>query len=259
MHRRPGRTVGWLTGLLAVCAGAVTAAPDAPAPDQVGSLVLQATPADILGAERADLFTSVMPADETISWEVVVAENYTRERPAGLLVYISPSNSGELPRGWKGLLDEHNLIWVAANASGNRVAVSRRMGYAVFAPALIGERYAVDESRVFLAGFSGGARVSGLLAAQYPSLFGGAIYIGGAEIWDEETPAANLERMRKNRFVFLVGSEDANRAVAREVQSAYEAAGMLDNRAIVVRRMGHVLPVARDMHKALVFLDASRQ
>ena len=132
------------------------------------------------------------------------------------------------------------------------------MGYAVFAPALIGERYAVDESRVFLAGFSGGARVSGLLAAQYPSLFRGAIYIGGGEAWDEETPVANLERMRTNRFVFLIGSEDANRAVVREVQSEYEAAGILDNRAIVVRRTGHVLPEARDMHKALAFIDASR-
>lgn len=259
MHRRLRRAVCRLTGLVAACAGAAAIAADGPASDQVGSFALAATPEHILGAERAELFTSVMPADETISWEVVVAESYTRQQPAGLLVYISPTNSGKLPRGWKSLLDEHNLIWVAANASGNRVAVSRRMGYAVFAPALIGERYAVDESRVFLAGFSGGARVSGLLAAQYPSLFRGAIFIGGAESWDPETPAANLERMRQNRFVFLVGSEDANRAAAREVQSEYEAAGMQGNRAIVVRRMGHVLPEARDMHKALVFVDASRQ
>lgn len=242
--------------VVAVCAGAVAAAD--PPPAGVGSFLLTATPEDILGAERAELFTSVMPADETIAWEVVVADSYTPKKPAGLLVYVSPSNSGKLPRGWKSLLDEHNLIWVAANASGNRVAVSRRMGYAVFAPALIGERYEVDESRVFLSGFSGGARVSGLLAAQYPSLFRGAVYIGGAETWDEGTPLANLERMRTNRFVFLVGSEDANRAVAREVQSDYEAAGMLDNQAIVVRRMGHVLPEAREMHKALVFIDASR-
>lgn len=258
MHSRRRCAVGRAICLVAVCAGAAAIAAGNPPPGDAGSFSLTATPEDILGAERAELFTSVMPTDEAITWEVVVAGSYQPEQPAGLLVYVSPSNSGKLPRGWKNLLDEHNLIWVAANTSGNQVAVARRMGYAVFAPALIGERYAVDESRVFLAGFSGGARVAGLLAAQYPSLFRGAIYIGGAETWREETPADNLERMRTNRFVFLVGSEDANRAVARAVQSGYEAAGIQNNRAIIMRRTGHVLPEARDMHKALVYIDESR-
>lgn len=243
--------------LVAVFCGCAAQADDGPA--RTGSFALGATPEDILGSERAELFTSVMPVDETINWEVVVPDSYTSERPAGLLVYVSPSDSGKLPRGWRKLLSEHNLIWVAANVSGNRVAVSRRMAYAVFAPAVIGDRYAVDEARVFLAGFSGGARVSGLLAAQYPTLFRGAIYIGGAERWDAQTPATNLERMRDNRFVFLVGSEDANRAVARSVQTDYETEGFTASKMIVVRRIGHVLPEARYVHSALEFLHGRSQ
>lgn len=242
--------------LASVCAAQTVA--EAPTAG-TGGFTLEATPGEILGAERAQLFMSVMPADEVIQWEVFVPDSYSPERPAGLLVYVSPSDSGKLPRGWRNLLSEHNLVWVAANASGNRVAVARRMAYAVFAPAVLGERYAVDEARVFLAGFSGGARVSGLLAAQYPSLYRGAIYIGGAEPWESETPTANLERMRDNRYVFLVGSEDANRAVARSVQSDYEAAGITASRTIVIRRTGHVLPGSRHMHSALEFLHGDSQ
>lgn len=242
--------------LTAIAVGCnISAAQDIAADAPTGSFGLSATTTDILGPDRAADFASVIAVDEAIEWEIVVPDNYDPQKPPWLLVYVSPSDSGRLPRGWLKLLKSHSLIWVAGNASGNRVPVARRITFAVLGSALVAERYELDERRVYLAGFSGGARVSGLAAAAYPTLFRGAIYIGGAELWGQQSRPDDLERMRQNRFVFLVGSEDANRAVARAVHSKYAQAGIGDLKMIVVRRMGHVLPESRFMSGALDFLD----
>ena len=40
-------------------------------------------------------------------------------------------------------------------------------------------RYAIDESRIYVAGFSGGGKVASMLAVIYPEVFDGAIPMGG--------------------------------------------------------------------------------
>jgi hypothetical protein len=140
---------------------------------QVGSFVVTTSAAAILGEEAAENFAAIVSADEQIEWEFTVPENYDPENPPGLLVYISPSNSGYIPRGWGRLTTSKNLIWVAANNSSNQVQVARRITYALLAVGLAGDRYKIDNERIYLSGFSGGARVSGLLAPSYPGVFRG--------------------------------------------------------------------------------------
>ena len=214
-----------------------------------------ATSTDILGADRAEAFSAVVPVNEPIDWEVAVDDSYDPRKPPGVLVYISPSNSGKIPRHWLRLLASHNLIWVAANRSGNRIQVARRSTFAVLGAALSAKLYEIDGRRVYLAGFSGGARVSGLVAASYPTLFRGGIYVGGAESWGQGDRPDKLESMQRNRYVFLVGSEDANRVVARTVHTKYLRAGIDQLSMMVVRRLGHELPDTRHMANALDFLD----
>ena len=226
------------------------------AQETTGAYTFQATPLQLLGEGGLSDVAEVFAADEPLQWEVVIPDTYREDEPSGMLVFISPSDSGRLPRGWMRLLETHNLIWIGANGSGNRTPVVRRVAYAVLAVPLIADRYAIDHERIYLAGYSGGARVSGLTIAAYPSLFDGAIYAGGAEMWEEDKPPADMERMRRNRFVFLVGSEDDNRAVARRVHNSYADAGLDNLEMMVVRRMGHVLPEVRQMNTALRFLDA---
>lgn len=221
----------------------------------IGDHRIEAQPSELLGSEVAQELAEVFEPEQTLSWQVV-APKAQRDAPSGLLVYISPSDSGAIPRPWRRLLESHNLIWIAANASGNSRPVVQRVAYAVMAVPLLEERYDIDSERIYLAGFSGGARVAGLTVAAYPGLFDGAVYIGGAEMWESDRPPPDMARMAENRFVFLVGSEDGNRAVARQVHSAYAAAGIEQLEMIVVRRMGHVLPDARKVHEALRFLAA---
>ena len=243
--------------LLAVCLLSASALADTTidkTATDVGDRRIQAQFSKLLGTEVALELAQVFAPEDTLQWEVVVPEAQ-REAPSGLLVYISPTDTGTIPRTWRRLLDSHNLIWIGANASGNSRPVVQRVAYAVMAVPLLEERYDVNSDRIYLAGFSGGARVAGLAIAAYPHLFDGAIYIGGAEMWQQDRPPPDMARMAQNRFVFLVGSEDGNRAVARQVHSAYAAAGVERLDMMVVRRMGHVLPDARKMHDALGFLD----
>lgn len=134
------------------------------------------------------------------------------------------------------------------------VGSSNRSGVAAGLSAKLCE---IDSRRVYLAGFSGGARVSGLVAASYPTLFRGGIYIGGAESWERRDGPDNLDSMRQNRYVFLVGSEDAHRAIARTVHTKYSLAGIDNLSMMVVRGLGHELPEVRHMTKALGFLDGA--
>jgi predicted esterase len=222
---------------------------------QVGSFTVTTSPMAILGEDGAENFAAIVSADEEIEWEFTVPENYDPQNPPGLLVYISPSNSGYIPRGWGRLTTSKNLIWVAANNSGNQVQVARRLTYALLAVGLAGDRYEIDGERIYLSGFSGGARVSGLLAASYPGVFRGAIYIGGAEIWGPEEKPPNLTAMQNNRYAFLVGSEDGNRRSAVNVRDRYTEAGHTHTLLKIIRQMGHVLPEARHMIVALDYLD----
>jgi len=222
---------------------------------RTGSFSLQSSPVDILGEDGATSFARLVPATEAIEWEVVVPENYDPKNPPGLFVYISPGNSGRIPRGWARLTMSRNLIWIAANRSGNAIQVARRIGYAVLATGLLDERYELNKARIYLSGFSGGARVSGLVASSYPGLFKGAVYMGGAEVWGEQPLPPNLAEMQNNRYVFMVGSEDGNRSTALSVQARYEDAGIEHTKIKMIRRVGHVLPEARHVLTALDFLD----
>ena len=180
------------------------------------------------------------PSDE--SFEVFVPHSYDAERPFGLLVWVSPMPSGRLPQMWEQAIEQHNLIWIGANHSGNERGVAVRFGLALDAVHNMTRRYAIDESRVYVAGFSGGGKVASMLAVIYPDVFDGAIPMGGANfyrsipipdkknmIWPAnfaQPPTKMFERARKDaRIVFLIGTEDFN---YQPVKVTFEAGYMAD-------------------------------
>ncbi len=241
---------------ISICQGSANAAEDTDQSIRIGSFSILATPTEIVGPDRAAKFASVIPVDEAISWQITVPEFYDPDKPPGVLVYISPSNSGKMPRSWLRLPESHNFIWIGADKSGNRIAVARRVTMALFAVSVANDRYKIDGRRIYLSGFSGGARVAGLVAAAYPQIFRGDIYIGGAETWEDELTPATLEAMQQNRYVFIVGSDDGNRRMVRDVAAKYKAAGIGNIELNIIAHLGHELPKSRDMDDALNFLGA---
>jgi len=251
-----GRAVVAILLLASICQGSTNAAEDTDQSTRTGSFSISATPTEIVGPDSAANFASVIPVDEAISWHITVPESYDPDEPPGLMVYISPSNSGRMPRSWLSLPASHNFIWIGADQSGNRIAVARRVTMALFAVGLVNNHYSIDSHRIYLSGFSGGARVAGLVAAAYPEIFKGDIYIGGAETWEGELAADKLEGMKQNRYVFLSGSDDFNRRMVREVAAKYTATGIENIELNIISHLGHELPRASVIGDALNFLDA---
>jgi len=213
------------------------------------------TVTELLGATSAQYYESIIPTDELIEWEIYVPESYKHERPAGVLVYISPTPKGSIPKQWKSLMDAHNLIWIGANRSGNRVPVPRRVVYALTALAAIDRNYKVDVERVYLTGFSGGGKAASVTSAQYPQIFKGAIFNCGARFWGSETPE-RLEQIVTNRYVFITGTYDHNLELTKKVFRAYQSAGVEHSKLMVIRNMTHSNPKSKYLEKAIEFLDA---
>ena len=219
-----------------------------------GEVSLSATAHELLGDDSTELFGSAIDPGEVIEWELYVPGNYDPNSPAGLLVFISPTRSGKMPRRYQAVLDEKNLIWIGANHSGNRVRVARRISLALLATALADRNYGIDPSRVYVSGFSGGGRTASALAPEYAQIFKGAIYICGVNFWNGRKPK-KLDQVRKNRYVFLTGKEDFNRAETRRVHRAYRRADVENVLLLEVAGMDHRMPPVEAVETAITFLD----
>lgn len=216
-------------------------------------LNIETTPLDLLGSDQAAVYEKILAPGEPVSWQVYLPANPTAETP-GVLVYVSPMDSGEIDPRWREVMDRQNLIYISANDMGNEIPTIRRMVMANLAVQALAKNHVFDTGRIYVSGFSGGGKVASLLATQYPEVFTGAIYICGVYFWKEDqTP--NVDRVLRNRFVFLSGSKDFNRVQTRRVQRRYIAAGAAHTELIIVPGMAHRRPDAAYLTKAIRFLD----
>jgi predicted esterase len=246
------------SALILLCASIIVVhanANEADEPDiRRGQFDITFTPAQLLDAETLASVAEFVDADEEITWKMHVPESYDPAKPAGLMVYISPSDKGYMPRGWQPVIDDQNFIWISADQAGNETRVGRRMLFAVLGTQLAAVDYRIDEDRVYLSGFSGGGKVSGMVAIHFANKFKGAIYICGAEFWDQSPPPL-FEQVETNRYVFLSGSNDFNLDLTKKIYRSYKGAGLSQIKLIVVPRMAHSNPNTKYFRQAVNFLD----
>lgn len=223
---------------------------------KTGSYTITSTMAGILGEKDAQTYKDMMSSDEEITWEVHVPENYNPSNPPGIMVYVSPQNRINTPSGWMEIMEDNNLIWVAAQMSGNDIFSQKRIMMAVLSLPLIQEKYTVNTSRLYISGFSGGGRIASIVAANFPHLFSGAIYNCGVNFWNDVSPA-ELELIKKNRFVFITGTNDFNLQDTKSVYNKYKSANVKNIKLMVINRMGHENPKRPKFAQAISFLDGS--
>lgn len=140
------------------------------------------------------------------------------QRPADgyrLLVFVPPwKGAARLPEGWSQVLDREGVIFVSAAETGNDANVLlRRMPLALIAADNVARAYGVDRGRVYVGGFSGGARVALRLALAYPDVFAGALLNAGSDRLGEADvilpPAELFQRFQEtSRVVFVTGGGD---------------------------------------------------
>ncbi len=212
-------------------------------------------------------------AIEEESFEVRVPRDYDAAKPAGLLVWITPGDSGGVPPGWPKVLAARNIIVVGANKAGNPRLVWDRARLALDAVHNLSKQYAVDKKRVYVTGFSGGGRTASRLGLAYPDVFTGGIYMGGMdyfkavpnpanpkEVWPAifPKPAADLLKKTKqeSRHVVLVGSEDFNRPPSKAMSDDMQKKESFAHVAYFeMPEKDHEWADAEWLEKSLEFLD----
>jgi hypothetical protein len=207
------------------------------------------------------------------TFEVWVPQEYDGKKPFGLFVWVSPSPSGKPMERWLDVLGRRHLIWVGANNSGNSRKSTERLSLAVDAVVNMKSRFAIDESRVYVSGASGGGRVSSMLGVTYPDVFRGGFYLIGCDYFREiptgepnrfwprsyVQPAGKLMlQARRNGHVLLTGETDMNRPQTKaNFELGFTKDGFEHVLYLEVPGMGHQPPDAQWFEKGIDFLDRS--
>ncbi|MEM6453874.1 MAG: hypothetical protein AAF772_02145 [Acidobacteriota bacterium] len=171
------------------------------------------------------------------SFELFVPDTYRPEKPAGLLVWISPTARGDV---WqpevRAALAARNVIWVGANHGGNPRALWDRVGLALDALHNVPQHYAIDDARVYVGGYSGGGRTASRVALLWGELVDGGLFWFGCDhfrklnvperrgiVWPARLPTPTRPQqnrlMRTGRYAYVTGERDFNRA---ETKAAYD-------------------------------------
>lgn len=235
------RSIG---ALLASLAGASTFA----APPTIERIT---TLAEMFSGSETAALSRTLPADRIIHYRVRLPAGDTS---AGVLVFVSPTDSGELPEQWRCVLDGKRLTWIAADGYGNSRLTAERMLVAVMGLKLARQLRATDEKRQYVAGMSGGGRIASQSVTHFPQLFTGAIFMVGADYFMPED-ASQRTLLASRRLVFVTGSRDFNHREMRRVHDRYADAGVTDIRWLDEPGFGHEIATARQLATALDFLD----
>lgn len=168
------------------------------------------------------------------------------------------------------MLDRQRVLWIGANASGNRRSPPDRIHLALDAAEHL-LRLMPPGAGVYVGGFSGGARIASEAALLDPDLFVGGLFVGAADYfrwirssnprwsgWEPTFPPPPAELLQwartRGRYVLLTGSRDSNRDLVRDVHRAYLVDGIRTAVLIEVPELEHELPSARGFEDALVAL-----
>jgi poly(3-hydroxybutyrate) depolymerase len=211
-----------------------------------------ATLADLFPASEVASLSKTLPADREVKFR---ARAPSGAPATGVIVFISPGDSGELPAGWAAVLDAKHLQWIAADGFGNSRPTAERMLVAVMALKLAARIQLMDANRHYIAGMSGGGRVASQVITHFPQLFAGAIFIVGADYSMPGDPAMR-ELLATRRMVFITGSRDFNHREMKSTHTRYQKARVANLLMIDQPGHGHELATPEQLTAAIEFLEA---
>lgn len=208
-------------------------------------------------------------ADE--SFDVYVPDDYKRQTPYGLFVFINSSDKGGAPSGWLPALKQRRMIYVGPNNAGNdRDPVTRRAALALDAVYNLSQQYWIDPARVYISGNSGGGRAASWVAITWPDVFAGAQYHIGANAYRTVSaggmpmpasmplppPALFAQAKLNHRYAFITGDKDMNRAQMEAIAKGMLQDGFRYVSYFQIPGHGHEAPSAEWFAKGLDALDA---
>lgn len=207
-------------------------------------------------------------------FDLFIPPGYRAAEPFGLFIWIDAGPTPKMPAAWEAVLAKHKLLVVAAQNSGNPRNIFDRIRMAVDADVAMRKQYKIDGARVFVSGFSGGARVASMLGVAFADLFTGTVPFMGVNFYTDLTgpdgqrfgtdyiPDDEVLAIAKGRcrYVLVTGEKDFNRSNTR---AAYEGGflkeGFKSVKYLEVPGAAHGLPDAKYLDQALLFLETGKE
>ncbi len=190
-------------------------------------------------------------------FQILVPKNYRPEEAWGMFIWISPGDAPKIPADWEAVLATRKLLFVGAFQSGNPRNIFDRMRMAVDANVGMRKRCRIDPRRVYVSGFSGGARVASMLGVAFPDLFTGTIPFMGVNFYTE-LPVENGKRLgidyipddealaiakKQCRYVLVTGEKDFNRVETHSAEeNGFRKEGFTSVLCLEVPGLGHAMP-----------------
>ena len=211
---------------------------------------------------------------EQESFQLIVPDGAGASQALGLLVWIDAGASGAVPRAdWLPVLARHRLAWAGPNGVGNTREVTHRIGLALAALQAVGSRHALAAGRVFVGGFSGGAKSAQRALFMYPDVFAGGVFFAGADYF-RDIPAPShgpssrwparfgqpllFDAARARPCALVTGSADPNLGQMSDVHAAMSEDGFSYARLFVHPGLGHTPPDGAGFEEALHAVGAAR-
>lgn len=204
--------------------------------------------------------------DETLF--VRVPTGYDPRVAAGLVVWVDPTDRGEIPRVFDAGLDAMGFVAIGAAGAGNGRHWPDRLQLALDGVATASAHYNIDPDRVYVAGLSGGGRIASMMVLGCPDVFAGGMAIAGLNSYqrartpDGKTWPASMTKpgrdlwalARYRRIAAVTGPGDFNRDQMRAYADGLEADGLVIG-WFEYADMGHTLPTPERFTDVLAWLD----
>lgn len=223
--------------------------------------------------------------DRNLRWQderffVHVPPGVSSSRSVGLLVFVPAEDTFiGLPAGWAEVLDRNQFVFIAPQNAGNNQTSARRAGLGVMAAMSMLKKYRnIDTKRVFVSGFSGGARTASNIAFAQADLVRGALLNCGSNFparitWHSvgseggkddnygycSATAQECQWARSYvRFAIVTGCDDFRRSYLQDIYNDGFRRGGYQARLFDVPDLGHNLCDGRTLQQALDFLSTGR-
>lgn len=185
--------------------------------------------------------------DYTISYALYLPKSYSQEKKYPLIIAFDPHASGILPlENYKDLADKYGYILMGSNDSKNGQDMNTS---AVIVDALFGEtsgRYPIDSSRIYVMGFSGGARMA-CIVGLYQGGVAGIIGCGAG------FPSTNQPIRFRPDYISFAGNADFNMNELSQLDRQLDEAKF--THALILFNGKHAWPPAEVMENAFVWTE----
>lgn len=202
-------------------------------------------------------------------FQLRVPEVTTTNQSLGLLVWISPADDPSIPTDWERVLSKHQLLFISPRKCGNLRHPLDRFRLALDATCNMTRRYRVDRKRIYVGGFSGGARIASMLGVAYGDIFTGTLCFSGVNFYTDvaatngqyypatftPNPGVLLQAKRSGRFVLQSGEHDENRENTQRIATnGFKKEGFRNVLSLEIPGLSHEMPSAATLAAALDYL-----